>query len=96
MDILEQKMTLPLLGALSVASEEKSREIRNMVRDIPAHPEYRDAIVTFVKENDGISYAVRRLEEYVDKAVDALSLLRDSEEKRLLVKLAHYTAVREK
>lgn len=95
-DILEQKMTLPLLGALSMASEEKSREIRNMVRDIPAHPEYRDAIVTFVKENDGISYAVRRLEEYVDKAVDALSLLRDSEEKRLLVKLAHYTAVREK
>jgi octaprenyl-diphosphate synthase len=95
-DVLEQKITLPLLGAFVAASEEKASEIRNKISDILAHPEYRDEIVAFVKETHGIDYAVVRLHQYVEDAVRALDVLPDSQEKEFLVNLAHYTAIREK
>lgn len=93
-DILEQKITLPLLGALAAADAGKAAEIRGMVKDIAGHPEYRDEIVAFVKENGGIEYAVSRLEYYVNKAVEVLKVLPDSQEKESLVQLAHFTAKR--
>ena len=61
-DILEQKITMPLLGALKSASEEESAKIRSLVKDIPGHPEYRDEIVAFVKSNNGLEYAASRLD----------------------------------
>ena len=53
-------------------------------------------MVSFVKNNGGIEYAERRLEEYVAKAVEALSIFPESVEKDLLVRLAHFTAKRDK
>ena len=95
-DILEQKITIPLLGALeNVVPQERDR-VRTLVCDIVGHPEYRDEIVAFVKENGGLEYAERKLGEYVDKAVEALAIFPDSIEKEFLVQLAHFTAKREK
>ncbi len=88
-DLEEQKITLPLLGALAAASPERAKQIRGMVLDILEHPEYKEEIVGFVKEGKGIEYAVSRLEDYVSKAVDALAVLPDSKEKDYLVKIAH-------
>ena len=56
----------------------------------------RDEIVAFVKENRGMEYASRRLDFYVNEAVEALNVLPESFEKGLLVKLARYTADRVK
>lgn len=95
-DILEQKITLPLLGALNNVSGQKQAEVRGMVRDIVGRPELRDDIVSFVKENGGLEYAKARLEEYVNEAVRALDILPDSREKECLVELARYTAIRDK
>ena len=91
-DILEQKITLPLLGALASASSDKEARVRGLVSDIAGHPEHRDEIVRFVKENGGLEYAERRLGEYVEKAVAALSVFNDSPEKEFLVQLAYFTA----
>lgn len=93
-DILEHKMTIPLLGALNNVSEEEGRRIRNMVGDIDRHPEYRDEILDFVRKNGGLGYAESRLAEYVGNAVDALSVLPDSKAKDYLVELAYFTAER--
>ena len=93
-DILEQKITLPLLGAFSYAGEAEEKRIREMVKGIIDHPEYRDEIVAFVKVNGGLEYAVDRLETYVGDAVRALSVLPESEEKKMLVELAYFTARR--
>lgn len=82
-DILEQKITMPLLGAIAHAPAQESR-IRGLVKGIVDHPEYRDEIVTFVKENSGIEYAVRQLDKYVEKAVEALSVLPLCRERALL------------
>ena len=95
-DVLEQKITIPLLGALSNVSEQEEKRIRGLVNDIVGHPEYRDEIVTFVKGNGGLEYSRMRLDEYVEKAVRALDVLPDSQEKTFLVELAYFTAKRDK
>ena len=92
-DILEQKITMPLLGAIAHAPAQESR-VRGLVKGIGEHPEYRDEIVTFVKENSGIEYAVRQLDKYVEKAVEALSVLPLCRERALLEDLAYFTAKR--
>ena len=93
-DILEQKITMPLLGAMSNASVEEAARIRGLVADIVGHPKYRDEIVDFVKSNGGLEYAVRELDRYVEEAVNALEVLPDSYEKECLVALAHFTGKR--
>ncbi len=93
-DILEQKITMPLLGAFVNAGPEEEQRVRVQVRDILDHPEYRDEIVAFVKENGGLEYSVNQLDKYVDQAVEALAVLPDSKERELLVELAYFTAKR--
>ena len=93
-DILEQKMTMPLLGALSNVDEQTGAGIREKIAAIVSHPEYRDDIVRFVKENDGLEYAVSRLNSYVELAVEALGMFPKSEAKDSLIELAHFTADR--
>ena len=92
-DILEQKITMPLLGAIASAPAEEGR-IRGLVKGIVDHPENRDGIVAFVKDNAGLEYAVQQLDKYVAQAVDALSVLPLSKERELLEELAYFTAKR--
>lgn len=95
-DVLEQKITIPLLGALANVSEQEQVRVRSLVNDIVGHPEHRDEIVAFVRENGGLEYARVRLGEYVDMAVHALDVLPDSQEKGYLTALAHFTGKRNK
>ena len=92
-DILEQKITMPLLGAIANAPAEEGR-IRGLVKGIVDHPENRDGIVAFVKDNAGLEYAVQQLDKYVAQAVEALSVLPLSKERELLEELAYFTAKR--
>lgn len=93
-DVLEQKITLPLLGAMASVSVEKGREIREMVKNIDGNHDIRDRIVDFVRENGGLEYAAGRLEAYVGDAVAALAAFPESSDKDCLVELAHFTAKR--
>lgn len=93
-DILEQKITMPLLGALYNVEPAVAENVRKMISDIVGHPEYRDPIVDFVKENGGLEYAVSRLDSFVEEAVAALSVFPESKAKDSLVELAYFTARR--
>lgn len=95
-DVLEQKITIPLLGALSNVSEQEQARVRSLVNDIVGHPEHRDEIVTFVRENGGLDYSRKRLDEYVEQAVRALDVLPECLEKEYLKALAYFTAKRDK
>ncbi|MBQ9659676.1 MAG: polyprenyl synthetase family protein [Bacteroidales bacterium] len=92
-DLREQKITLPLLGALEGSPRES--EIRQMVREIPSRPEYCDRIRAFVAERGGISYAVRRLGEWVEQAVCALDAFADSPARTYLTDIARFNLWRE-
>ena len=92
-DLKEQKITLPLLGALDGSPREA--EIREMVRGIPSHPEYCDRIRDFVAQRDGIRFAVGRLAQWVERAVRALDAFDDGPARRFLTELARYNLWRE-
>lgn len=95
-DILEQKITLPLLGALESVSAEKAAGIRRLVSSIHENPGNRDVIIDFVKAQDGVAYAEKRLGEYIEKAVSALDVLPDSCYRRQLAEVARYVGARSK
>ena len=94
-DILEQKITLPLLGAFINAGAKREAEVREQIRDIAAHPEYQGAILDFVARYDGCSYAVRRMEEYLQSAREALDPLPESEAKKWLLRVADFLGSRD-
>ena len=93
-DLKEQKITLPLLGALATVPAEEASRIRDRVRNIGQHPEDVEEIRTWVRNSGGMAYAARKLEEYIDRACTALETLPASEAREWLFKLAHYTAER--
>ena len=93
-DIMEQKMTLPLLGALRMAGEETAADSRRKVMEIHSHPEYREEIIGFVRDYGGIGYAMDRLGEYLDEAVTALDVLPETREKLYLIEIADYVGKR--
>ena len=95
-DLKEGKITLPLLGALSAVGKEEESRIRRMVMDIDSHPENNQAVRDFVFSHGGQEYASSRLEEYVRKAIAALDILPDSEEKDYLSEIAGFTARRDR
>ena len=92
-DILEKKITLPLLGAFENAPRELEMKIRDAVRTDPAL--CRDKVLEFVRSHEGISQAQKVLNDYVRKAVDALKVLPDGKARRYLGELAEYTALRD-
>ena len=95
-DLKEQKITLPLLGAFHNAPDETEHLVRQMVCGIPQHPENVGRIITFVKEYKGMEYAAEKLHSLCDEAAAALSVLPDSRAKEYLKELAYYTADRKK
>ena len=95
-DLHEQKITLPLLGALAKVSDSQDKRIRQMVSEIVEKPSYADQIRDFVLENGGVEYAQAKLNEYVDAALHSLIPLPDSPEKEWLDFLARFTADRKK
>lgn len=90
-DVMEQKITMPLLGVFGKGDE---KTLREKVGAIGEHPEYRDEIIAYVRENGGLEYAQRRLDGFVSKAVEAIGVLPDSEEKEILKELACYVGKR--
>ena len=94
LDLKEKKITLPLLGALAKAGEERGREIRRKLCRIDDHPEYGGEIIEFVKSEGGIEYARKRLYEYVDNARIALRPFGNLQEVEMLCEIAEFTADR--
>ena len=93
-DIAEKKITLPLLGALKGSPEGSS--IRNLMREMDSHPENAEKVRAFAVDGGGIAYAEKRLSDFIETALEALSPLPETEEKSYLAELALYMAGRDK
>ena len=92
-DLKEQKITLPLLAALSGSPDEA--RIRQLVREIPEHPENCATVSAFVRERDGIELAARKLSEWVERAERALDTFSDGTAKEALIEIARYNQWRQ-
>ena len=93
-DILERKITLPLLGAFANAGAAEEARIRALVRNLDGKPSAREEICAFVRENGGLEYAQNRLDGYIAGALEAMEILPDTEEKQLLCRVINYVGER--
>ncbi len=93
-DILERKITMPLLGAFVNAGPEEEARVRNLVRSVGDNTDVREEICEFVRANQGIEYAQRKLEIYIDRALEALKMLPQSFERTHLSSLVCYVGNR--
>lgn len=104
-DILERKITLPLLGAFHHAEQttegKKAKDtLLQAIRRIdPTTPCPDDQIaqkqaLEFVQQYDGISYAEEALNRCVAQAKEALAILPDSDYRQVLLELTDYMCYR--
>ncbi|MDR1556675.1 MAG: polyprenyl synthetase family protein [Tannerellaceae bacterium] len=93
-DIIEGKVSLPLLYALRCKHDKNSLYYRQIVERKDFTPQNISDLIAFAKASGGIEYAVSRMKEYHDKAVEIINKLPDSESRRSLLLLADYVVDR--
>lgn len=94
-DLLEQKITQPLLCALEKVPAQEQQRIRGLVARISDEPSLVQEVTAFVKEHDGVTLAMEQMEQRIQKAISFLDILPDTQDKEYLVKLARYVGQRE-
>ena len=95
-DLMDGKVTLPLIEALRRAPQAEAEHIRELGEMLAAHSETLEAekalqeIKAFVLRFKGDEYAVQMMLAYKKKATEALGIFRDSAEKQSLSALLDY------
>jgi octaprenyl-diphosphate synthase len=92
-DIKEKKITLPLIYSLNQVSSVKAAEIRKIIKNGKEKSNV-DAVINFVRENNGIDYAIGQARTYSQAAKDALKRLPDSQSKLALEALVDFVVDR--
>lgn len=95
-DIKEQKMTLPLIYALNNCTNKERKWLINSVKRHNKDKKRVKEVISFVKNNGGIEYAIEKMKEYQKLALDILSEYPDSEYKKSLITMVNYVIEREK
>lgn len=95
-DMLEGKLTLPALYVLNKTKDSAVREIAFKVKEGTATPDEIARLIEYVKENDGIEYAIQTMNAYKQKAFDLLASLPDSDVCVALRAYLDYVVDREK
>lgn len=95
-DMLEGKLTLPVLYALNSTNSTWAQEIAVKVKEGIATPDEIGCLVDFTKSNGGIEYAVKMMELYKGKALDLLHSLPPSEVCTALEAYLDYVVDRDK
>lgn len=95
-DIKEQKMTLPLIYALNNSSPEEKKWIINSVKNHNKDKKRVKEVITFVKTQGGLDYAVSRMKEFQAEALDMLEQYPASPYKDSLILMVNYVIERKK
>lgn len=95
-DIQERKITLPLIHALEKVSSSERKRILRLVKTSNKKSQNIKEVIDFVKQSDGISYAVSVMQRFYDEALVILDSLPDSEYKKSLSSLVKFTIDRTK
>jgi len=92
-DLSEGKPTLPLLYAMKHGNDAQSTLIREAI-ETGNGMDNLEAILQAMQDTGSLRYTQKIAEQEADKAINALSVLADSEYKQALVELAHIAANR--
>ncbi|RPI00542.1 MAG: polyprenyl synthetase family protein, partial [Ignavibacteriae bacterium] len=92
-DIKEKKITLPLIYALQQSSRRDAQQaLRHVKRG--AHQKEIDWVLSYVRENGGLEYSIRKAEEYGSFAKASLSPFPDSPVKHSLLQFVNFVMER--
>lgn len=95
-DIKEQKMTLPLIYTLNNCSEKEKSWIINSIKNHNKDKKRVKEIIAFVKSNNGLVYAEKKMTTFQQEAIQLLESFPDSEYKDALRLMVNYVIERKK
>jgi octaprenyl-diphosphate synthase len=95
-DMLEGRLTLPVIYALNTTDNEGARKIALKIRRREANMEEISELTAFTKQHKGIEYAHKMMNDYKEKALALLSVFPDTDVKHALVAYVNYMIERKK
>ena len=95
-DIKEQKMTLPLIYALNNCSKKEKSWLINSIKNHNKDKKRVKEVITFVKQQGGLEYAVSKMKEFQNEALKLLDQYPESEFKSSLILMVNYVIERKK
>lgn len=95
-DIKEQKMTLPLIHVLNNASEKDKRWLINSIKNHNKDKVRVKEVIAFVKANNGLEYAIKKMKDFQKEALDILNTYPESTFKSSLELMVNYVIERKK
>lgn len=95
-DIKEKKMTLPLIYALNQCSTKERNWVINSIKNHNKDPKRVRAVIDFVKKQGGLDYAITKMKDYQQQALELVKCYPDSDYKKALVRMVNYVIDRNK
>lgn len=91
-DLIEKKLTLPLIHALEKAPKRQSSLILKIIKN--KNIKEFDKIIKFVEEHGGIEYAEKRARDFAQVAKDKIQIFPESESKKSLLEFLDFVVTR--
>ncbi|ULC59250.1 polyprenyl synthetase family protein [Flaviramulus sp. BrNp1-15] len=95
-DIKEQKMTLPLIYVLNKSSKKDKKWLINSIKNHNKDSKRVKQVITFVKDNGGLDYAVSKMKTFQEEALQLLEAYPESNYKNSLKLMVNYVIDRKK
>jgi len=95
-DIKEQKMTLPLIHVLNNASRKDKRWLINSIKNKNKDAKRVKEVIAFVKLHGGLDYAIDKMKQYQDEAMQILQKYPESKYRNSLELMVNYVIDRKK
>ena len=95
-DIREKKMTLPLIYTLNNCSKLEKHRIIDTVKNHNRDKKRVRELIEFINEKGGTNYAISKMNEYKEAAIDILTSFPDNEARKSLIDLADFIILRNK
>ena len=95
-DIKEQKMTLPLIYVLNNCDSKEKKWLINSVKNHNKDRKRVNEVISFVKSNGGLDYAVAKMKEFQKEALSILEDYQESPYRDSLALMVNYVIERKK
>ncbi len=95
-DIKEKKLTLPLIHALGQTSSSNKKSILRIINKPNKNQARVNEVIEFVKAHNGITYAIEKMHEYKNQALEILNAFDPSLSRQSLIDLVNFTVERKK
>ena len=95
-DIKEQKMTLPLIHVLNNCKKKEHDWLINSIKKHNKDKKRVKEVIAFVKDSGGLEYAVTKMKQFQEEALQVLDNYQESEFKSSLILMVNYVIQRKK